>query len=164
MRESRKIKIRPFPESGMKKMTQWFIDETFETVYSAVSAHKKAEIFQHMLLKKLDEFFPLKERKINSDDQPWISFQVKKLDRKRKREYKKNRRSEKWKALNKLFKKEVKIAKNDFYKSKIAHLKEQKPSKYIPASSRTLHLINTREMKLQWMKSINSQINNNQKS
>ena len=88
-------------------MTQWFIDETFETVFSAVSAHEKAEFFQQMLLKKLDEFFPLKETKINSDDQPWISFQVKKLDRKRKREYQKNRRSEKWKALNKLFKKKV---------------------------------------------------------
>ena len=114
MRETRKIKFRPFPESGMEKMTQWFIDETFESVYSATSAHEKAEIFQQLLLKKLDEFFPIKERRINSDDQPWISYQIKKLDRRRKREYRKHRRSEKWKALNKLFKKRIKIGKNEF--------------------------------------------------
>ena len=83
-----------------------------------------------MLLKKLDEIFPLKERKINSDDQPWISFKLKKLDRKRKRDYKKHRRSEKWKNLSNFFKKEVKMAKENFYKKNIADLKQQKPSKW----------------------------------
>ena len=101
-------------------MTEWLIDEKFEPVFSAISAHDKAEIFQQMLLRKLDECFPLKERKINGDDQPWISTKIKKIDRKRKREYHKHRRSEKWKVLNKLFKTETKRAKKDFYKNNLA--------------------------------------------
>ena len=75
-----------------------------------------------MIIEKLDEIFPEKERKINSDDQPWISFQLKKLDRKRKRLFHKQRRSEKWKALNKLFKKELKEAKAKFYMKSVAEL------------------------------------------
>ena len=130
VRETRTIKFRPFPESGLKKMTEWLIDEKFEPVFSAISAHDKAEIFQQMLLRKLDECFPLKERKINGDDQPWISSKIKKMDRKRKREYHKHRRSEKWKVLNKLFKTETKRAKKDFYKNNLANLKTQKPSKW----------------------------------
>ena len=73
-----------------------------------------------MLLKKVDKIFPEKFRKIQSDDQPWISFKLKKLDRKQKRVYRKERRSVKWHKLDKAFKKEVKQVKADFYKQKIA--------------------------------------------
>ena len=51
-------------------MKDWFIDQTWEKVYQAESAHDKAEIFQSMLINILDEIFPEKERKISSDDQP----------------------------------------------------------------------------------------------
>ena len=78
MRYTRKVKVRPFPESGMQKMKEWFISETWAEVYAATSAHEKAHIFQNKLIEKLDEIFPVKERKINSDDQPWISFSLKK--------------------------------------------------------------------------------------
>ena len=57
-RKTRKIKVRPFPKSGLDKMKNWFIDETWEEVHEAKSAHQKAAIFQNILLKKLDEIFP----------------------------------------------------------------------------------------------------------
>ena len=129
-RQTRKIKFRPFPESGMIKMKEWFIDQTWQEVYRAESAHDKAEIFQTMLINKLDEIFPVKTRKLQSDDQPWISHKLKKLDRKRKRIYRKERRSEKWMKINKLFKQEVKSAKSNFYKESVAELKLKKPSQW----------------------------------
>ena len=64
---------------------EWFIDQSWEEVYNVESAHEKAENFQNILLTKLDEIFPEKIRKINSDDQPWVSFLLKKLDRRKKR-------------------------------------------------------------------------------
>ena len=103
-REYKKIKFRPFPESGMNKMKEWFISQTWDEVYQAESAHSKAEVFQNKLINILDEIFPEKERKISSDDQPWITHQLKKLDRRRRRIYTKQRRSKKWKSLNKQFK------------------------------------------------------------
>ena len=98
-RLTRTIKVRPFSQSGILKMKDWFIDQTWEEIYSAESAHDKAQLFQTLLLSKMNEIFPDKNRKIQSDDAPWISFQLKKLDRKRKRIYRKERRSEKWRNL-----------------------------------------------------------------
>ena len=111
-------------------MKNWFMDQNWEQVYKAESAHDKAAIFQQLLLQALEEFFPQKIRKVNSDDQPWISHKLKVLDRKRKRIYRKERRSEKWKALNKLFKQEVKTAKAQFYKDTIADLKQKNPGQW----------------------------------
>ena len=119
-------KVRPFPQSGK----DWFIDQTWEEVYSAESAHEKASIFQKMLIAKLDEFFPEREMRIQSDDQPWISQKLKKLDRRRKRLYRKERRSVNWRKLDKLFKNGVKCAKADFYKQTVAELKLQKPGQW----------------------------------
>ena len=81
-------------------------------------------------MQALDVFFPGKVRKINNDDQPWISHQLKVLDRKRKRLYRKERRSEKWKTMDKLFKKEVKSAKAKFYKNTIDDLKTRNPGQW----------------------------------
>ena len=52
------------------------------------------------------------------------------MDRYRKRLYHKQRRSEKWKCMNKLFKKEVKDAKAKFYMNKVADLKQTNPSRW----------------------------------
>ena len=129
-RQTRKVKVRPFPESGIIKMKDWFIDQSWEEVYQAQSAHDKAQIFQDLLTKKLDEIFPEKIRKLQSDDQPWISHKLKKMDRQRKRIYRKERRSEKWVKLNKAFKKEVNTAKANFYKNSVEDLKKKKPSQW----------------------------------
>ena len=125
-RQTKTVKVRPFPQSGIQKMREWFIDQTWENVYSAESAHEKAKIFQDMLLNKVDEIFPLKTRKIHSDDQPWISHKIKQLDRRRKRIYRQERRSQKWRNFDKIFKKEVKSAKAAFYKQAVAELKLKK--------------------------------------
>ena len=80
-RQTREVKVRPMPQSGIEKMRAWFIDKTWEEVYETESAHKKAEIFQEILIQKLDEIFPMKTRRVNSDDQPWISHKLKQMDR-----------------------------------------------------------------------------------
>ena len=55
-------------------------------MFEAESAHDKAKLLQDLLLQKFHEIFPEKARKVNSDDQPWISHKLKTMDRKRKRE------------------------------------------------------------------------------
>ena len=123
IRRTREIKVRPFPQSGMDRMREWFIDHSWDQVYSAESAHQKAAIFQKILINKMDEIFPEKIRKVHSDDQPWISHKLKQMDRKRKRIFHKERRSERWKSMNKVFKKELKSAKLDSTKIQFLNLK-----------------------------------------
>ena len=72
------MKVRPLPQSGFDQLTEWFIDQTWDQVYSAQSAREKAELFQQILTNKLEEIFPIKTRKISSDD---LTFQLKKLDK-----------------------------------------------------------------------------------
>ena len=78
----------------------------------------------------LDKYLPEKIRKINSDDQAWITHKLKILDRKRKRVFRKERRSGRWRKLNKMFKEEVKAAKSLFYKNIVADLKTKSPSQW----------------------------------
>ena len=135
-RHFKKVKVRPFPQSGIMKMKEWFVDQTWEEVFKAETAHEKAELFQNILLKVLDEIFPERTRKISNDDQPWITHRLKVLDRKRKRIYRKERRSEKWSEMNKLFKKEMKTAKSSFYKKTVADLKIKNPSQWYSSLKR----------------------------
>ena len=79
---------------------------------------EKAEMLHNMVKSKLDETCPEKTTKVASDDQPWYTEQLKRLDRKRRREYKKNRRSDKYKAIKKLYDIKVRTAKRKF-KSKM---------------------------------------------
>ena len=117
-------------------MRDWFIDQTWDEVYTAESSHLKAEVFQKLLVDKLDEIFPEKTRKIQSDDAPWITFKLKQMDRKRKRIFHKQRRSEKWKKLDQIFKKEVKKAKSDFYIKTVSDLKLKKPGQWYSSLKR----------------------------
>ena len=42
-RITRKIKVRPFPASGIEKMRTWMIDYKWNEVFEAVTAHEKAD-------------------------------------------------------------------------------------------------------------------------
>ena len=61
-RQTKTIKYRSFPESGLLKMRDWFIDETWKEVYETESAIEKAKVFQEMLIDKLNEIFPEKNK------------------------------------------------------------------------------------------------------
>ena len=62
-RETRKVKVRPFTKSGYEKMQKWFIDQSWEDVFKAETAHAKASTFQELLLNILDVYFPEKNKK-----------------------------------------------------------------------------------------------------
>ena len=133
---SRIVKMRPITGSGLQKLKGWFIDQTWTEVYEEESAHDKAAVFQKLLLDALNKFLPEKMNKFRSDDQVWMTPALKLLDRKRKRIYRKERRSDRWKELHNLFKKEVKVAKSKFYEKTIADLKNKSPKQWYSALKR----------------------------
>ena len=133
---SRLVKMRPITGSGVQKLKDWFIDQNWTEVYQEESAHKKASVFQTLLLDALNKFLPEKMNKFRSDDQVWMTPALKLLDRRRKRIYRKERRSNRWKELHNLFKKEVKVAKSNFYKKTIDDLKNKSPKQWYSALKR----------------------------
>ena len=130
------LKSRPITQSGINQMRSWLIDQTWDDIYKAEDSHIKAEIFQNMLMHKFLVCFPEKTRKINSDDAPWMTHKLKKLDRQRKRIYRKERKSERWKSLDSEFRKAVKSSKASFYQNMIADLKKKNPSQWYSSLKR----------------------------
>ena len=72
---------------------------------------------------------PEKFRKIASDDKPWFTEPLKNLDRKRRREFNKNRRSEKYFRLHKQFKSKCLKSKKKFFNDMVNQAKEADPSR-----------------------------------
>ena len=56
--------------------------------------------------------------------------ELKNLNKRKKQEYRRHRRSHKWRALNKEFKKKIALAKSDFYNKKIRDLKDGEPGQW----------------------------------
>ena len=117
-RNVREVKVRPLLDSGLAKFKQWIQEQDWTEVLNAESVDNKAEQLHNMVLDKLDEFCPEKTRKISSDDQPWYTEQLKRLNRRIRREFSKKRRSKRYRKLKKLYLKKVLEAKRNF-KSKM---------------------------------------------
>ena len=129
-RVTRRVEVQPLLDSGLSTMKNWLVGEKWESVLNAKTANEKVEVFENIFKEKYNEFFPKKTIKVAGDDQPWFTPKLKDLDRIRKRIYHKQRRSPKWKALDKEFKKKVKLAKQNFYKTIVADLKEKNPKQW----------------------------------
>ena len=97
-------------------MKNWMVTQKWTEILTEKNMDTKAQLLNQMVLEKLDEFCPEKARKISSDDEPWFSDQLKRLDRRRRRQFRLNRRSRKYKKLQRLFKRKVSEAKRLFKK------------------------------------------------
>ena len=124
------VTFRPLPESGLLQFAEWIRAEKWETIFQATTAHEKAANLQYLVLQKLNEFLPLKTSKICSEDEPWFNFKLKKLDRKRKREYIKHKKSKKWQYLNSKFEEKCSEEKEKYYINIVEDLKTSQPGQW----------------------------------
>ena len=85
-RTVREVTVRPLPHSGLKKFREWIQEENWTQVLESEAPDVKAETLNNLVINKLDEFCPQKTRRIASDDRPWYTDQLKRLDRRRRRE------------------------------------------------------------------------------
>ena len=113
------IKVRPLTKSGLTKFRIWIQEQDWKDVIEEESIDKKAENLHKIVMDKLNEVCPEKDRKISSDDDPWFTDKLKKLQRKKKRIFRKDRNSDKYRRLKKLYEAEVTKAKKDFKKKSI---------------------------------------------
>ena len=122
--------FRPIPQSGIIKIGQWITSQSFSEIYNAETAHDKASILQNMIITALDTYLPKKTIKVTSDDKPWITSEVKQIDRQRKCEYYKKKKSQKWLELDKKFKLKSKKAKHSYYTNIVKDLKKSQPRQW----------------------------------
>ena len=77
----------------MERLREWFGTQDWSKILAADSINIKAESLMSLITAALSNFLPEKVIKVASDDDPWFSESLKKLDRRRRREYNKNQRS-----------------------------------------------------------------------
>ena len=126
----KKVKVRRLPQSGKDQLKAWFSQQNWDEVTTAESCHDKALILQSMIMSKLDQYLPEKTVSFSSDDQPWFTPELKELDKRRKYEYRRHRRSFHWKTLNRRFKNKVAATKSSYYEKRIHDMKEGKPGQW----------------------------------
>ena len=129
-RQYTSLETRPITDSGLALYGQWLDDQTWDFLYRERDAHKKAELFQKVLMEKYYELFPIKVLRVCAEDQPWISRHLKTIDRKRKREFDKNKKSLKWEKLNKEFTEKAEIEKSNYYVNIVQDLKDSNPGQW----------------------------------
>jgi hypothetical protein len=124
------ITFRPLPESGLLSLKQWLDDETWQQLYQMESAHEKAEYLHMRLLEQLNIFLPEKTINIRPDDQPWVTSEIKQIDRNRKREYCRKKRSPKWNKLDEEFNVKSEEAKVNYSKNIVNDLRFSNQSQW----------------------------------
>ena len=121
---------RPLPDSGILEFGEWICSEDWTDIPDNVDPTSQVIEFEKLLNKKLDVIFPKKLVRINlNHDKPFITAELKKLDRSVKREYRKNQKSAKYKRLKENFDQKYKTAAADYLEKAVISLKEDDPGK-----------------------------------
>ena len=124
------VTTRPFTQSGVERFAQWIENYSFSEIYECNDANQMAESFQTILFDNYVRCFPTKSFKVCEEDRPWISPELKALHRRVKREYFKNKKSEKWSRLNQEYREKCSLEKEKYYQNMVADLKTSNPSKW----------------------------------
>ena len=103
--------------------------EDWESISDSLSPTEQVVQFEHLTLKKLNEFCPEKSIKLSSQEKFWMDSELKAIHRKKSREYIKRGKSEKYKELSKLFKLKYKSAAQKYMQKNVQELKDSNPGR-----------------------------------
>ena len=119
---------RPLPDSGIRAFGEWICKEDWAGINDKDDPSKQVETLSEILKNRLDTFFPQKKIKYSPNfDVPFITAELKTLDRKVKRIYRKEDKSNKYCSLKSQFNEKYKKASQNYLDKKIRALKEEQP-------------------------------------
>ena len=126
-RNYRVIKYRPLPESSLKRFGEWIVSEGWKSINEDMSPSEQVDVFEKLLMKNLDRFCPEKSMKLSSQDKPFITKELKTLDRQKSREYIKRGKTVKYQNLAKQFSAKYKVEAEKYLRKNMDTLMESKP-------------------------------------
>ena len=125
-----KKKYRPLPESGQREFLEWIHLEKWEKLETKSTPTEQVEDFVKMVDEKVQLIFPEKVVKIRQGkDKEFITVELKKLDRKKKKEWRKNGKTQKYSRLKTEFDAKYKKAAAEFLKKCVSDMKTENPGK-----------------------------------
>ena len=129
LRHYKTIKFRPLPESSLRKFGEWIVMEGWKGVSCDLSPTQQVDAFEQIILDKLNTFCPEKSIRLSSQDKPWVTGELKAIDRLKNREYNKRGKTLKYKELAKIFEQKYKMEAQKFLTKNVDELMECNPGK-----------------------------------
>ena len=93
------------------------------------SATEQDEALQKLLTEMLDESCPTKTVRLRMSDKPYITKELKTLDRQRKREYTKHGKSNRYISINKRYNQKLELAASEYLNKNVRAISESEPGK-----------------------------------
>ena len=122
--------FRPLPESGLNEFGQWICSEGWEDIPDKASPTEQLRKFEEKIHEKLDNILPQKTVKINPNwDKPYITSELKKLDRQIKRLYRRQGKSDKYVKMKMTYDSKLKKEAQAYLDKNVQSLKEDDPGK-----------------------------------
>ena len=122
-RNRKMIKYRPLPESGKMMFGEWIVKASWSDIQDcSLSPSQKAQMLDTILTEKLDLYCPVKVKRLSSHDKPFITPEIKNIDRRRNREYAKRGKTLKYFELKKTFELKYRAAAKRYLKKSLESL------------------------------------------
>ena len=120
---------RPLPDSGVRIFGQLIINQDWADIKEEDTTTEQDLALQAVLLGMLDRACPTKTVKLRTEDKPYITQEIKILDRQRRREYNKRGKSLIYNELKVRYERKLKAATQDFLDKTVRSLMEANPGK-----------------------------------
>ena len=120
---------RPLPDSGIRRFGQMMISQEWKEVKEYDNTTDQDVALQALLMEMLNASCPAKTVKLRPIDKPYITKEMKILDRRRKREYRLNGKSQKYLSLQTLYVRKLNSAAQNFLDKSVRALKDTEPGK-----------------------------------
>ena len=119
---------RPTPDSAVRQFGQWMVRYPWTEVLTVTDVNDKWENFVATSTLAYEHHFPEKTVTLHPADVPWITPRVKRLMRQRNRAFHTGARE--YRQLRNTVIREIKVAKKEYYPTKIHHLKDSNSSQW----------------------------------
>ena len=123
-------------ESGQAEFGKEITNHRWDEVLQTKNVDQKTQNFHSTLRNLLDKHLPEKSVTISSLDKNWMSPDLKTLLRKKQREFVKNRKSNKWKRINKIYEKLKRKTIKNLYSNFTDELKQVNPGRWYEMAKR----------------------------
>ena len=120
---------RPLPDSGVRRFGLAMMSQDWEEVRLEDSPTQQDDALQALLSDMLEASLPTKTVKLRNNDKPFITQEIKVIDRKRRREYDKHGKSQKYLALNTVYERKLKAAKQSYLNRNVRALLDTEPGR-----------------------------------
>ena len=120
------IQVRSYSDENFRSMGKLL--ENFEWNFlNVIPTQDRMKAFHDKLFEMFDSCFPLKTKLIYNQNEPYVTDALLKMKRKKAREFNKNRQSDKYLELKKIYKEMLSRAKKRFYRKSISKLRTSNP-------------------------------------